>query len=293
MAALRVRMRITTANHPGPLLCQDLQDFRIDRISGFAECSKFLIMRTRQNLRSLTSDQVYRLRKAFEALYADPYQRYQSFADILLNDGHATQNDMDFLTWNRAFFWSFENLLVAQDPTLALPYWDYTEEESIQSGLPDILTEPTYNDPNDPDQLVKPNPLLFGFGKTKLITFRQTKKPASLAVAKEIATQALQYKDYPSYLIHYYPADVTSHVWIGGSMTDLHAAPFDPLFWFSHCNLDRYWDTWQQGFSDLGASTMPPTVLSAKLKPFKAPGSDELLTGSGVLDTQSLGYGYS
>lgn len=249
-----------------------------------------MVMRTRKNIRDLDQDEVMRLRKAFEALYADPYQRYQAFAKILLNDGHATRNDLDFLTWNRAFFWTFENLLVAQDDTLALPYWDYTETESIETGLPQILTEPTYT---DADGTTTPNPLLHGFGMSKLITYRETKAPATLAAAREIADKALLLTDYSAYLMAYYPADVVSHVWIGGSMTDLHAAPFDPLFWFSHCNLDRYWNQWQQGFVDLGAATMPPTVLSANLKPFKHNDTGAALTGSDVLDIKALNYQYA
>jgi|APTNR8051073442_1049403.scaffolds.fasta_scaffold09604_2 tyrosinase len=249
-------------------------------------------MRVRKNIRDLDQDEVYRLRQAFEALYADPNQRFQSFAKILLNDGHATRNDLDFLTWNRAFFWAFENLLVAQDASLALPYWDYTEPESIKSGLPDILTELTYNDPNDPNTPLKANPLHHGFGMSKLITYRETKAPAGLALAREIATKALTMTDYPAYSIAFYPADVVSHAWIGGSLTDLHAAPFDPLFWFSHCNLDRYWNLWQQGYSDLGASSMPLTVLGAKLKPFKLNDSGDFLTGQMVLNTTDLDYQY-
>lgn len=249
-------------------------------------------MRIRKNIRDLDQQEVYQLRKAFEALYADPYQRYQSFAKILLNYGHASRNDLDFLTWNRAFFWSFENLLVAQDASLALPYWDYTEQESIDTGLPGILTELTYEDLSDPENPVKPNPLHHGFGLSKLITYRECKAPPGLAFARECAEKALAMTDYPSYSIAFYPADVTSHVWIGGSMTDLHAAPFDPLFWFSHCNLDRYWSQWQQSQSNLGESSMPPTVLSAKLKPFKLDGSTDYLTGQFVLDTQDLGYQY-
>jgi tyrosinase len=225
-------------------------------------------------------------------VYADKQQRYQSFTNILINYGHTTQNDLDFLTWNRAFFHAFEQLLLEYAPGLGLPYWDYTEKESIKSGLPTFISEAAYI---AADGTPYPNPLFRGRGSIKMVTYRETKPLPSpiLMGSLENANKALEEKTYQDYLFQFYPVDVASHIWIGGSLTDLQVAPFDPLFWFSHCNLDRYWNSWQQKRPNSGKDTMPPTVLSAKLKPFKIAGKPSLyFTGEDVLNIEDLGYCY-
>jgi tyrosinase len=263
-------------------------------------------MITRKNLRNLTSEEIDTLRNAFSGMYADKQQRYQSFTNILLNYGHATQNDLNFLTWNRAFFNAFEQLLLEYAPGFGLPYWDYTEEESINSGLPDFISEAEYE---TGDGNTAPNPLFQGPGIIKMVTLRDTKPSPSpiLKGALELANSALEEKTYQNFTFQLFPVDVASHIWVGGSMTDLNAAPFDPLFWFSHCNLDRYWNSWQQKQADLGKKTMPATVLSAKLKPFEKASKGKLamlnlfnktdkpvlyLTGDDVINIEDLGYCY-
>lgn len=263
-------------------------------------------MVTRKNLRHLSPEEVETLRNAFAAMYDDDQQRYQSFSTIMLNYGHATRNDLDFLTWNRAFFHALEQLLQEYAPGFGLPYWDYTEEESINFGLPGFISEPEYY-PEDRQEAV-PNPLYRGVSAIKMVTYRETKKDLPSPILKralDCADKALEEKTYQNFLFQIYQADVASHIWIGGSMTNLNAAMLDPLFWFSHCNLDRYWHIWQQKQSNLGADTMPPSVLSAKLKPFlNVENSDTespkpypkaataYLSGEAVLNIGNLSYCY-
>jgi tyrosinase len=37
----------------------------------------------------------------------------------------------------------------------------------------------------------------------------------------------------------------SGHVWVGGSMGTIAAAPADPVFWMHHAEIDRIWAEWQ------------------------------------------------
>ncbi len=48
------------------------------------------------------------------------------------------------------------------------------------------------------------------------------------------------------------------HIWVGGSMGEVPAAAFDPIFWSHHAMIDKLWDQWHitifRGFMwDLGS----------------------------------------
>lgn len=60
---------------------------------------------------------------------------------------------------------------------------------------------------------------------------------------------------------------------IGGSMSNIHTAAFDPIFWLHHCNIDRYFFLWMQKITNNFSRTLTqneilPDTLNLKLAPF-------------------------
>ena len=244
---------------------------------------QLLGLRIRRNIRSLSEEEIGNLREAFRLLYED--RQYQEFASILVQYGHTLQNDLLFLPWARAYFNEFELLLRTKVESVTLPYWDYTSKTSQEQGLPSTIGDPLIEEGES-------NPLYRAEWSQPLYTFRQTMPPPALAEAARLAEQGFALDNFVDFSASIWQADIFTHIWLGGSSRSTPTTAFDPVFWFSHCNLDRFWDQWQQKYDDF---SVPPAVEEADLKPFtkEVDGTSQSLTGEDVLRTVELGYTYA
>ncbi|GGR78924.1 hypothetical protein GCM10010252_17020 [Streptomyces aureoverticillatus] len=104
-------------------------------------------MTVRKNQAQLTADEKRRFVAALLALKRDG--RYDSFVnthnDFIMSDrddsdrvGHRSPS---FLPWHRRFLIQFEQALQSVDPSVALPYWDWTVDRTPAASLwaPDFL----------------------------------------------------------------------------------------------------------------------------------------------------------
>jgi tyrosinase len=72
------------------------------------------------------------------------------------------------------------------------------------------------------------------------------------------------------------------HTWVGGAMTLVSVAAYDPLFWAHHAMIDRLWYLWQ-----IDTHERPPAdLLDRALWPFP-------MTVRQTLDIGLLGYEYA
>jgi len=253
----------------------------------------------RKSIYDLSPNEVERLRNAFRSLYEEPIapnqqlvsksaNRYQELANILITQGHYQRNDLLFLPWARAYFYEFEQALRSIDAKVSLPYWDYTSAQAITDGIPSILADETYS--VNGQSLA--NPLFKARYKFPLQTFRDVSDSTKpLLAAVPVREEAMTRDNFVDFSLSIYPVDIISHVYIGGSSKDTNTAAYDPIFWFTHCQLDHMWYQWQQGNTN---QQVPNSVLSASLKPFVQQVGDQMsfLTGADVMDTESLGYVY-
>ena len=74
------------------------------------------------------------------------------------------------------------------------------------------------------------------------------------------------------------------HVWVGGTMSEIPLAAFDPVFWAHHTMIDRLWALWQLAHPGAGVGSVP---LNHPLGPFPT------LTVAHTLSTTALGYDYA
>ncbi|MBV8369350.1 MAG: tyrosinase family protein [Candidatus Eremiobacteraeota bacterium] len=90
-------------------------------------------IKQRKNVNALSDDELTRLRNAFawmkkyDAWYLDE-RSFQYWARI-----HASQCQHgweQFLTWHRAYLYGFELKLQDYDPSVTLPYWDWTDDSA-------------------------------------------------------------------------------------------------------------------------------------------------------------------
>ena len=248
----------------------------------------------RKSVYDLSEKEISNLRKAFNRLYKN--RVYQEKAGILIKDGHYMRNDMLFLPWARAYFADFEKAL--QDavpnakPVIMLPYWDYTSKTAREEGIPPLLADQYYKTKKKGKK--KSNPFYRAEYEIPLYTFRNDAPNNKLLdSALALSSKAMQADDFVTFGTEIYLADIASHMYLGGSSANTSCTAYDPIFWFTHCQLDRFWNQWQKQpeREDLGASGMPNSVLNASLQPFS---NDEEVTlkTTDVLNTENLGYTY-
>jgi hypothetical protein len=114
-----------------------------------------------------------------------------------------------------------------------------------------------------------------------------------LKLARIFARKAMKATDFVTFGTKIYLADIQSHIYLGGSSANTNCTANDPICWFTHCQLDRFWNQWQKQpkRKDLGELGMPDSVLNASLNPFSTDERTALKTED-VLNTENLGYTY-
>ena len=232
-------------------------------------------MRVRKNVKNLTNSEKTAFVSAVLALKQQPgslrpeiagWSRYDDYAEVHMNSmmvvpGWAHRGPA-FFPWHRELLLRFENDLVAIDPSVTIPYWDWPDPGSspftadllgpdgdpasagkVTSG-PFAFDGPNQwkilskDDPGDPDYLARS----FGTDPTAM----------QLPTVSDVATSlnAVPYDSYPwTGATAGFRTSVESnlhnvvHRYISGTM-GLMTSPNDPVFWLHHCNIDRLWAHW-------------------------------------------------
>jgi tyrosinase len=251
---------------------------------------------------------------------------YQYFAGIhgLPLPGYCVHNDAAgvlgnlqagplFLPWHRAYLYFFEQALQDQVAGVTLPWWDWTTDPSQPSEIPDAYASETVNGQPNPlyqgpiiaipdaqweaavapgmmgerqqllqDTGVDPGPL-------PAVTFRQPgalpASPPGLPTSTDVQN-ALNASNFVDFSQQVEQIHNSVHVWVGGTMSEIPVAAYDPLFYAHHTMIDRLWWLWQ--LQNPGADP-PARYLTSALPPFAGPAA----VVGGTLDANSLGYEYA
>jgi len=163
--------------------------------------------------------------------------------------GHCQHRTNWFFAWHRLYLYYFEQVLqsAANDPTLRLPYWDYTNTSNL--AMPAAYTSPTYV--NAKGETV-PNPLY----EERRYPGWNTPTSNSLDPADTDIDDPLKDKTF-------FDVSVAGDGFQGGIEFNVHAnvhcsvmdcpvpdmgavgySSNDPVFWAHHANIDRMWDCW-------------------------------------------------
>ncbi|HEX8619952.1 MAG TPA: tyrosinase family protein, partial [Thermoanaerobaculia bacterium] len=157
-----------------------------------------------------------------------------------------------FFPWHRLYLHYFEQVLqqAANDPTLRLPYWDYTNP--AQLAMPAEFTIPTYT--NAQGQVVS-NPLYeprraLGWNAPGTKTLNSVDTNIDQALDNPVLLNTtVRGKTVNGYqrTIELSPHGYVHCTVIGCRATVMGAVPYsanDPIFYVHHANVDRLWDCW-------------------------------------------------
>jgi hypothetical protein len=178
-----------------------------------------------------------------------------------------------FGPWHRELLRRFERDLQAVDPSVSLPYWDWTVNNSADPAAPGSPWTADFmggdGDPGD-DAKVTAGPFRAGNWHVGLVEGGggpdYLQRDLAGALAPTLPTPAnvtgcLAETPYdaapwdrfvnPSFrdrLEGWHGAGSVHnrvHLWVGGSMLPS-SSPNDPIFFLHHCNVDRLWAQWQR-----------------------------------------------
>lgn len=186
-----------------------------------------------------------------------------------------------FLPWHRAYLHYLDLALndFSEDGMIAQPWWDWTQTRELPEAyrVTDIAGQP--------------NPMRrfrIDIDSSQGPIRRFTRRSAGdnpfiqLPTAAEVEA-ALSDSDWSSFADAVENLHDGVHGWVGGDMTSVTTAAYDPIFYAHHCMIDRLWYLWQVRH---GINTVPAELLDFVLDPFS-------LTVRDVLDTRALGYEYA
>ena len=212
-----------------------------------------------------------------------------------------------FLPWHRAFLavteWKLRAL--AGDPTLALPYWNWSSDRRIPaaftrpgSPLAQAARYTADRDlrPVEVDHLLHDDALaalgVAALGARSFVARTPGEIPTSFGgIAKpnpdgwhgRSRTETIPHNAIHNYVGGEAPGGTL------GDMTELATAAADPVFYAHHGNLDRLWEAWRQ--DPARRATEPDFAAEQFLFPW-LDGSMIAIAARDTLDTQRLGYVY-
>jgi hypothetical protein len=233
-------------------------------------------------------------------------------------------NGPGFLPWHREFLLRFEIALQQINPSVNLPYWDWTVDNQKTSKIwdPDFMggdgagqnahdrvttgpftSEKGWNltilpqNPHETDNFLKR-----ALGRSGQFP-SQAKVDTALSYApydedpwNSVPARPMtewRFRKNMEFFIH-----IPAHDWVGGSM-NTSCSPNDPVFWLHHCNIDRLWARWQKELMP-GWPYLPPSgtddvwpghcLDDAMMTPRQ--GGTLSPTPHSVLNHHALGYRY-
>jgi tyrosinase len=250
------------------------------------------------------------------------WRRYDDFAQVHMNAMMAmpgwAHTRPAFFPWHREMLLQFENELVAIDPSVTLPYWDWTDPASnpftadflggdgdpaqndkVTTG-PFAFDGPNHwrlvskDDPGDPNFLARS----FGTDPTAMSLPTVADVNAVLSVTPYDSSPwsggSAGFRSSLEFALHN-----LVHRYIGGTMGVM-TSPNDPVFWLHHCNIDRLWADWMvlhpgaSPYLPVSGAADPGQNLTAAMIFNDTPPAPWAMgaTPASVINHHALGYRY-
>lgn len=224
----------------------------------------------RVNIEAYNTDELAKLRSAYLAHQKIDYADDRGFSHIAGDHGfpgnYCWHHQRDFrvflrarlfLPWHRAYLYHFEKKLqiISGIPNIGIPWWDWTSDLSKGKGIPEAFSAEKIGGEANPLFSTK-----FPLGRT----FRDPRTGISHAEVwrgdkadgldliqrlipsrKELEEQIKTRTDYGDFSDYLEDIHDTIHGAVGGAMSNVPSAAFDPIFWSHHAMIDRIWYKWQ------------------------------------------------
>ena len=226
----------------------------IDTNTGTTLSVTQLMVRIRKNANLLRPDERDRFISAFATLNNGGLGQFSDFRNIHTNDGDLeAHRNFGFLPWHRCYLLDLERELQRIDPSVTLPYWKFDEpapnlfrREFI--GFSDVTSTVDFS-PANPLVNWATDGTVPGVDRRPLFNSQTSAASGALGpVATEqdtIQTLAAPDQLFAAFRRMEGQPHGPAHRSFEGSISRIHTAAKDPLFFLLHTNVDRLWAKWQ------------------------------------------------
>jgi hypothetical protein len=195
-------------------------------------------MGCRKNLTSLTPNE--RQAFVFAILQLAAHWEYDKYVDMhrgALLHGHSGPA---FFPWHREYLRRFELELQAIDPSVNVPYWDWTVANLNPAGTESLIWRDDFmGGPGDPANNFAVTTGPFAAWNLRRNAFSIFQFPGGGG----LIANRMEQRGYSQFRLVEGPHG-SAHVWVGGTVAGIATAPRDPVFWLIHSNVDRLWAEW-------------------------------------------------
>lgn len=223
-------------------------------------------------MHDLTNEELQRLVSAVKQMQVRTSSRNPSltqhewYVNIHRRSANVIHNNPVFLPWHRYVAWLYESDLREIDPSVTLPYWNWTIY-SQNPGYDPVLSDSILGSTQDENWCVSSGPFAGWMERSpekrclrRGYNYRNNGNDAFASPA-DIQALVIGSEDYTSFenqleVIHFKP-----HIWIGtsaapsdgrttvGDMGNVPQSPNDFLFYVHHSFVDKVYNHWQ-GYHD-------------------------------------------
>ncbi|KAI8779251.1 TYRosinase family member (tyr-3) [Biomphalaria glabrata] len=259
---------------------------------------------TRKEYRMLSDDERDRFHNAINALKQDTTVQPNKYDAIsLLHSGPSNfiaHGGPGFLGWHRIYLLIFETALREVDPSVCLPYWDSSLDNQLADPTSSLIWTPQFL--GTPQGSVTEGPFANWMTPENVQLIRNVGSDGELfttAAISDILSRTRHEEivtadaTEPRYDLEFHHASV--HVYVGGAMTRLDTAAFDPVFFMHHAFIDYVWDLFRTNLRNNNANpeTYPEIVNVDPRHIATAPtGFVDLTQADGYLDSLTESYHY-
>ncbi|KAJ3399329.1 hypothetical protein CcCBS67573_g03294 [Chytriomyces confervae] len=214
--------------------------------SALAACTTW---RTRKEWRDLSLTEKRNFINAVNRIRANG--DYAKYVGIHYRNIDAIHSTPLFLPWHREMLRRFEDSLRKVDPSVTLPYWDWSNEGGNPIKLNPALFSSSDTSVGTKSSGCMRDGFVSGYTHTnsKGCLRRDYDDHVRFPDYTTVAVYVLNAPNYDAFIGGLEPDHNSVHNNIGGDggdMTDASVSPEDPIFYFHHTNVDRLYDAWQR-----------------------------------------------
>ncbi|KAI8779245.1 tyrosinase protein tyr-3 [Biomphalaria glabrata] len=207
---------------------------------------------TRKEYRMLTLAERNRFHNAINTLKRDTSVRpnaYDAIANIHTGTTNLiAHNGPGFLGWHRVYLLMYENALRRVDPTVCIPYWDSTLDNQLTNPLASSIWSPEFLGTSN--GAVTTGPFANWRRPNGAQLIRNVGADGDL-LSTTVVNDVLSRPRYEDIVVSNAPFDPqfnlevqhgSVHIYVGGTMSLLNTAAFDPTFFLHHAYIDFWFE---------------------------------------------------
>ncbi|XP_060569905.1 putative tyrosinase-like protein tyr-3 isoform X2 [Ruditapes philippinarum] len=234
---------------------EDWAVFETATEEGFGHTPPSFGISARREIRTLSKKEWEIVTDVFRKLYDKGV--LQSFGRLHGNAILNVHRGAAFLPWHRVFLAHFEQEMKKINPSVSLPYWDYTIDYDIPQPYDTVMWTPCFfGDNND---TVSTSSFQFLYGAHGAVIARHIAEDCSssrfinktdmdrlkgFCRFEDITTGANTTKEKMVHNLEHLHNGV--HNYIGGDMGVVQNSAYDPIFWFHHAFIDYIWESYRE-----------------------------------------------